>query len=66
MLERVAAAQPAPLPRDAEPDDLVAVGIERADHGLRRAERDVVLARLAAEEDGDPDPTAASPAGVAE
>ena len=55
-LERLRASPEAPVARpvDLHRDDLVAGPLERGDHARSRGERDRVLARAAAEDDGDP------------
>jgi hypothetical protein len=52
----VAGAQlPASVTPDRDRHDLVAVRVERLEHGTRRGERDLVLGGATAGEDGDPE-----------
>src|SRR5439155_5505411 len=47
---------PAPVARDLDRDCLVAGRVERLEHGARRVERHLVLARTASHQDGDANP----------
>jgi hypothetical protein len=53
---RARAERPAAVASDLDRHRLVAPGVEPVEHRARRFERDLVLARTAAHEDGDADP----------
>ena len=53
--ERLLLQEPAPALVDADEDGLEAIAVERLDHEARREERDLVLGRAPAEDDGDPE-----------
>jgi hypothetical protein len=55
---------PLPLAVDLDRHGVVSIRIQRLEHGARRGDRDVVLARAAPADDGDPDAAAHGTAPV--
>ena len=58
LLQASGLERPPAVAADGDVHDLVALGIERLQHRARREQRDVVLARAAAREQGDAEPAA--------
>ena len=58
LLQAPGLERPPAVAADGDVHDVVALGVERLEHRARREQRDVVLARAAAREQGDAEPAA--------